>query len=189
MLRYEMVLDVIRKHKPETIVEIGTFNGVRALKMVQAALEFCNHVHYTGYDLFDTSDIETHKREFNYSDARNGLVKVPLTVEEIRDIFEGSGLPFTYDLIKGDTRETLREHTDDFVFIDGGHSVETIRSDYARVRGCKVVLFDDYYIGYPHTDRFGCNLIVDEIPGHIIHESNDGSVHGGRICLVEVVNY
>ena len=31
----------------------------------------------------------------------------------------------------------------DFVYIDGGHSYETVMHDYAKVKDSKVIIFDD----------------------------------------------
>lgn len=145
MERYGRLIELVHKHKPMTIVEVGTFDGTRALQMVEAALQHNPYVHYTGYDLFNTTDIDTHRREFNVADGTNELIKKPLTMHDIAAKFDQSPLDFTYQLVMGDTRSTLRVHTDDFAFIDGGHSVETIRLDYEKLRRCSVVVFDDYY--------------------------------------------
>jgi len=195
--RYDKIIDIINEHKPQTLVEVGTWNGERALKMIKAALNHHETVHYTGYDLFSVDDIEVHKREFNWLEGSkkvNGLVKPPSTVERINEKFlQASGtMKFTFELIMGDTRETLTDRSDDFVFLDGGHSVETIRSDYSHLVGCKVVVLDDYYMNYPDTDVFGCNQVVDNLKDVevIIHPHGDEFAHlkGGAIHIVEVIH-
>ena len=52
----------------------------------------------------------------------------------------------------------------DFAFIDGGHSVETIKNDYEWVsenidKGGMIII-DDYYD--PEVKGFGCNFLVDK---------------------------
>ena len=76
--------------------------------------------------------------------------------------------PFPHKLIMGNTRKTLPkfkpERPIDFVFIDGGHSVETIQSDWENVEKLMhentVVIFDDYY---DDTEKVGCKTIVDSL--------------------------
>ena len=55
-------------------------------------------------------------------------------------------------LIKGDTKQSLKQFKIkkiDFVFIDGGHSIETIKNDWLNIQKLinkkSVVIFDDYY--------------------------------------------
>ena len=73
-----------------------------------------------------------------------------------------------HKLIIGDTKNTLKKFSPDryidFVFIDGGHSIETIESDWNyinRLMGKQtVVIFDDYY---ENRDDFGCKNLIDNL--------------------------
>ena len=69
-------------------------------------------------------------------------------------------------LFKGNTRDTLKLVGPklpkmDLIFIDGGHSLETIESDWEGVKGCidpgTIVLFDDYY---ENREDYGCKTLV-----------------------------
>jgi hypothetical protein len=80
----------------------------------------------------------------------------------------------------------------DLAFIDGGHSVATIDSDYRNLQDCRAVVFDDYYLPLPdgriHIDTklYGCNKVVDEIGGcEIFSEEHqtDSFNNVGTICL------
>ena len=51
--RTKMMADIIRFHKPKSIVETGTWNGGRAIEMALAAFENADSIDYTGYDLFE----------------------------------------------------------------------------------------------------------------------------------------
>jgi hypothetical protein len=107
-----------------------------------------------------------------------------VTARERLDVIAGKHPQFSYTLIKGNTRDTLHGEkiAADFVFIDGGHSVETIRGDYNAVKGSKVVVFDDYYTGI-NTEKFGCNSIVADIP-HRVLPDKDGIPGGATVQMV-----
>jgi len=93
--------------------------------------------------------------------------------------FQQNNPGFSYALRKGDTREILTNGemsiTDgriaippnvDLAFIDGGHSIETIRNDYEAVKGAKVVVLDDFYVPQddePDITKFGCNALLSEL--------------------------
>ena len=59
-----------------------------------------------------------------------------------------NGKGFTFTLYKGDTKKTMESHQFndvDIAYIDGGHSYDTVSSDYKYLRQVPVVVFDDYY--------------------------------------------
>src|SRR5262249_10980784 len=140
--RYHQLRSLIDEEKPSTIVEIGTHAGARAMEMCLQALRHREKVHYTGYDLFDEANAETNAAEMN------GKGGSPMVVAQKRlDGLAHFHPQFSYELIRGNTRDTLhgREVIADFVFLDGGHSVETIRGDFDAVKYSATVVFDDYY--------------------------------------------
>ncbi len=179
MNRYQQLFQLIDEFKPETIVEIGTHVGTRAAAMCLQALRHRDRVRYTGYDLFDDATDETNRIEMN------GKGRAPMVLARKRlDDIARNHPQFSFVLIKGNTRETLhRDHVKaDFVFIDGGHSVGTIRGDYEAVKGSKLVVFDDYYTGID-TEHFGCNRVVSDIP-HRVLPAKDGVTGGGGVQMV-----
>ena len=50
---------------------------------------------------------------------------------------------FDYLLYEGLTTNTLLNHTYDFVYLDGGHSYDTVKHDYNKIKNSKVIVFDD----------------------------------------------
>lgn len=86
---------------------------------------------------------------------------------------------FSYQLIPGDTNETLTDEYADFVFLDGGHAVSTIKHDLAATASSKVILLDDYYVGMS-TEEFGCNSVIGETT-HLILPISDPVSGGGRV--------
>lgn len=163
------------------------WNGDRAIEMAQAALIYNEKVHYTGFDLFEDATPETNAAELNAK--RNWSLH---DVWQKLNAFRQANPGFTFELVKGNTRVTLRGSLcADFVYIDGGHSVETIRNDYEATKLCPVVVFDDYY--RPDADgrccdltKFGANAIVDEIDGAEVLPSEDPLVGGGIVCVAVV---
>src|SRR5689334_9649309 len=135
--RYEYIHAAVKEEQPKVIVEIGTWNGVRA----QHLLNLSPGSKYYGFDLFEDATPETDKEEFN--------VKKHCTMSDVYERLTG----FDVTLIKGNTRETLKNFNEpvDFVWLDGGHSVETIRSDWENIKRCltptATVFFDDYFEG------------------------------------------
>lgn len=158
-MRYSQLEDIVLECKPTSIIEIGTHHGHRAYNMCVAALEHHEKVHYIGFDLWDDATPETNQREMNGKGA--GSERKALEAMKLINL---SYPGFTFELHKGDTRTTLHGKTliADFVFLDGGHSVETIRGDYEAVKGSKVVVLDDYYVSGADTTKYGCNDLVKD---------------------------
>jgi predicted O-methyltransferase YrrM len=141
--RYHHLFDEIEKIKASVILEVGTWNGERALQMIAKAQAGGQAVHYIGFDLFeDLSEVMYHHE----------LSKRPPSLLEVREKLEKTGAKIT--LVKGNTLVTLPEfiknnQTVDFIFIDGGHHVDTVRNDWNAVKELMgvhtVVIFDDYW--------------------------------------------
>lgn len=178
-MRYEKLLQLIDIFQPQTIVEIGTWNGENAVRMITAAQKY-GDVYYTGYDLFEGANATTDEREFN--------VKPHVNHEDVGRTLGQTGAQIT--LVAGDTNQTLQPTSVDFAFIDGGHSVLTIRNDYLKLKHSSVIVFDDYYTPdeegrMPDISKVGCNRIVEQLP-HAVIESTDRVVGGGYVNLAIV---
>lgn len=162
MSRYTQLLDIIEREKPHSICEIGTWNGNTAIRMLQAAGKFheSKRLNYQGFDLFEGQTGEQFVRE---------LSKVGQPLDVVRKRIEATGAKV--ELIAGDTRETLNWNVGfikDFVFVDGGHSEDTIRNDggvalqLLELHKNTIIVFDDYYHeGQP--DGVGCNKFIDNL--------------------------
>lgn len=174
-MRYEQLLRAVREKQPKSILEIGTWNGQRAVEM----LNLCGATYY-GFDLFEEATQETDAEEMN--------VKAHHQMERVLDRLTG----FDAHLFKGNTRETLASFNEpvDFVWLDGGHSIETIRSDWENVKRCLTpgawVFFDDYYTGPEiDTSKYGCNEIVKTLK-HEVLPGADPVRGGGFVHMVRV---
>ncbi len=162
MSRYTQLLDEIEKVKPRSICEIGTWNGNRALQMIQTAAKYrqTQQINYQGFDLFKSMTGEQFRREFS---------KAGWEVEIVQRRLDATGA--NIELIEGDTNTTLntnlKMHTD-FIFVDGGHSEETIKHDTVTALDIlnyspdAVLVFDDYYhVGKP--EGVGCNVSINRL--------------------------
>lgn len=173
-MRYRYLLELVREKQPKAILEVGTWNGRRALEMLMLSPDS----KYYGFDLFEDATAET--------DAVEKNVKPHHSLRSVRAYLKG----FDVELYKGNTRQTLSQFTKpvDFVWLDGGHSVETIRSDWNNVKRClepgATVLFDDYYIDID-TQDVGCNEVIKDLKHEVI-DIADPVAGGGWVKIVRV---
>ena len=166
--RYVNLFKIVFNNRCRRILEIGTFDGVHAVQMIQTASIFypVDQIEYVGFDLFEQLGEEQFEKEF---------AKYPPPLSEVQDRLEKTGADIT--LYQGDTGITLPKvkaglGTFDFIFIDGGHSIGTISSDWNSVRdlmGDKtIVIFDDYFTNpLPRVKDLGCQSIIDSLDKNI----------------------
>ena len=163
MDRYDLVFDIVKQCKPRIIVEIGVFDGRNSKRIIQIAQMIREDVVYYGFDVFELMTKELYVKEFS---------KQPLRYSDVREKLQATGA--TIHLYKGltvDTLPILKEQGifPDFVFIDGGHSEETVQFDWDCVQ--KVmhehahVVFDDYFPIGQRIRGFckGPSKVIDEI--------------------------
>jgi hypothetical protein len=166
--RYRALFKTIVKNRCRKLVEIGVYDGAHAQQMIQAAGVHHDpqNIYYYGFDLFEDLSEELLIQEGS---------KKPPHCTTVRDKLNTSGANIR--LFKGDTKLTLPESIEivgeaDFVFIDGGHSVKTIASDWKYVKKMMsrstIVIFDDYYLNDdPEIEGLGCQNIIDGLDRQI----------------------
>ena len=157
-------LERISHHKPKNFLEIGVFCGVTArntcdfLKKING-----NSFNYIGIDLFggeknnSTDEIEP-KFLLNqkFSNPLKNIYYNLILRENLNSLKSVQKLLKKYNnnikLIAGDTNSVLKEidlKNIDFVFLDGGHSYQTVYNDltnlYVHMKdNKKIILCDDY---------------------------------------------
>lgn len=159
--RYLNIIFIIFLAKPKSILEIGVYKGTRSEEMIKTSLIFNKKINYYGFDLFE-------KFYDNKSVLEDELSKKPLKKTTINKKLKHF---CNTKLYKGFTRDTLKNFIKlkkkiDFVFIDGGHSKNTIKIDWEYVQKIlhnkSIVLFDDYYLDNKKlSKKFGCNFIYE----------------------------
>jgi hypothetical protein len=154
--RYVQILEQIDKCKPLSICEFGTWNGNRAIQMIQQSARYrkMERIEYTGYDLFETQTGEQFRHEFSKQGWSSDVVQKRLDATHAE-----------IELVVCDTNDVESIDGADFFFIDGGHSLETVQHDWDLVQDAmydnSVVIFDDYYT--PKQEDKGCNEIIEEL--------------------------
>ena len=157
--RYKYLFKAIRENKARKIMEIGTWRGEHALEMIQEAKKYFapEEIEYYGFDLFELLDHENSVKEFSIP---------PPPLEIIQNKLKKTGA--NIHLYKGYTKDTLPKVINelpemDFIYIDGGHSIETIKNDWEYAQRLMhentVVIFDDYW----NRDDAGCKKVVEGI--------------------------
>jgi len=150
--------DHIKRNKCKRLMEIGVYDGENARGMIEAAKENFSpeEIEYYGFDYFEDEGL---------------YWKVYKKLEE-------TGCKFK--LFRGDSKATLPQHVDelpimDLIFIDGGKSYETAKSDWENCRK----LMGKHTVVFVHNYEFsGVKRMVDEIPREeyiveIIHPPDD----------------
>lgn len=187
--RYDALYKEINKCKPKTIMEVGVWTGDNALNMCRVALRYRPRVIYYGFDLFE----EITNKIFKYERSKASFP----TLLEVEDKFLEAGLSIKYRLIQGFTRDTLPQFKPktkiDFIFIDGGHSLETIENDwkYCSELADKdtVIVMDDYW---PASVAGGCKKLVDGLDRDKwavhLYDNPDKTKFGEVVHMVKIVN-
>lgn len=143
-------------------LEIGTYNGNRAIALMQYWHAIAPGVpgYYYGFDLFEALTPEMSKAELSKT-------KLPPSLREAGKKLNKAGIMSA--LWGGNTRESLPRNVPhlpemDLIFVDGGHSPETIQSDWEAIQPIvgprTIVLLDDYY---PNRTDYGCQALVTEL--------------------------
>lgn len=188
--RYQQLATIVRDMKPEAMIEIGTWNGDRAIQMAEAAAPI--NMAYIGFDLFEYASPETDEAEKN--------VKPHFKVEDVANRLSGHGI--TCELVVGNTNHSfpkwLQDHPDvtvPLVYIDGGHAVETIRNDFRNAVCCiqegGLIVLDDYYEEMPdeELDKWGCNRVLEQSGYEYEVLPVSDPVKGGGVTKMAVVRF
>ncbi len=159
----ELFLNIVNEHKPKFFLEVGVFCGVTARNVCELLKEIHkNEFRYVGIDLFGEKVLQDeitpnylNKQKFSNPLKNlfyNFLLRKNLnSYESVQNFLKNFSKNVT--LIKGNSNIILRNldlKDIDFVFLDGGHSFETVFDDlnsiYKKISSNKsaVILCDDY---------------------------------------------
>ncbi len=187
--RYKYLFKLILNQKPKIILEIGVYKGKRSIEMVDLAQCFNKQIIFYGFDLFE---------KITKKKIKDELSKNPLNKDQIftklKNLFPKSKI----NLIKGNTIKTLKnfktKNKVDFIFIDGGHSIDTIKKDWQNVKKLmhknSIVVFDDYYDDEHISKKFGSKKIIENLEKKYISKilpSKDIVVIGNKKILNSLV--
>jgi hypothetical protein len=175
--RYAQLTEAIGEMFCENLVEVGTWTGGRAEELVSAALRRSRTVTYHGFDLFEALTEEELRAELSKRPPSKASVEMRLLRFQRRVSLLSALRPwrrrrFDFVLHQGYTRDTLpvfREANPNFraqfIFIDGGHSIDTVRDDWENcsliVDAHGAIFLDDFYGNAEVAERFGCNKLIE----------------------------
>lgn len=174
----QIFIDLIKEKKPKTFLEIGVFTGVTARNVCEL-LSLINHNNflYYGIDLFEDYQ-EAISKEFipkflsenqNFSNPLKSFVYNFLLKEKLNSLNSVSKFLKKFKnnikLMKGNSLEilpTIDLKIFDMIFVDGGHSYETVKSelDYIlnNIKNSCLVVCDDYTL----LETPGVKKAIDE---------------------------
>lgn len=159
--RYKHLITTIDNHRCYRIMEIGTYDGKHSMEMIETAKQHWppEKIEYYGFDLFEDANKQTLQIE-------RALSKIPPSYDMVRKKLEETGA--IIKIFKGNTLNVLPDLVKilpkmDFIFIDGGHSIETVENDWKYSKELMhdntIVIFDDYW----NMKDSGCNKVIDSL--------------------------
>ena len=162
--RKSSIIKCIKSRQPRDILEIGVHQGSFAIRMLSqiypSNLEFTS---YTGIDLFsELQTKENHTNEISlWADEKN------VVANKLVSKFPKANI----HLCQGNSSQmlqSLKGNKYDLIFIDGGHSFNTVESDWNLCQGLLndngFLFFDDYTsLKGSLKSGFGIRKVVDGI--------------------------
>ena len=158
----DLFLNEILLSNPKKFLEIGVFQGVTSRNICELLYEMHGaNIKYIGVDIFELDEKSNNEvipninfrnplKQFYYRYIKKENPYSLISVKKLLKKFEQN-----VEILKGDSKKILSEidlTEVEYVFIDGGHSYETVKSD---LNNCKVVienkgivLCDDYDLSY-----------------------------------------
>ena len=170
-----LLLKLIKENKAKNFLEIGVLEGATSRNIC----EMLNNVNdgnfkFTGIDLFGEDVQENNSKEFTPISSKISnplkwlyfkffLRMKPNSVEGVKLLLKKFNK--SVNLYKGYSKNILNKinlKEIDFVFLDGGHSYETVKEDLdilrSKLNKNSIILCDDYNIL-----KYGVKKAVDEI--------------------------
>ena len=156
-------LSLVEEYKPKNVLEIGVFCGVTSRNICELLkTNYGSDFRYYGLDLFGstkTSSVDEIEPKFlenqkfsnplktiYYNFIKKENLNSKISVQNFLKKFSQN-----IELIEGDTRVTLEKvplSEIDFVFLDGGHSYDTVLSDlqklYDNMKNNSKIVCDDF---------------------------------------------
>ena len=174
------LLKLINELRPKNFLEIGVLEGVTSRNVCEYLNKINNgNFNFIGVDLFGDDLIENNKKEFTpisykiNNPLRWIYFKIILRMNpNSKECVEYLLKKFqkTVKIFKGYSKDILRKidlRSIDFVFLDGGHSYETVKEDLniltSNLKKNSVIICDDYNINH-----YGVKKAVDEIKNNFI---------------------
>ena len=166
------LLNHIRLKKPKNFLEIGVFHGVTSRNVCELLYSLHgNDFKFTGIDLFvndETSLKDEYIPKIKFSNPLKTIyykyiIRLdPYSYKSVLKLLKK--FEKNINIIIGNSNRILKEiqREFDYVFLDGGHSYETVKIDLEHltqvIEKGGIILCDDYDLSY----AFGVKRAIDE---------------------------
>ena len=170
-----ILLDQIEIYKPKNFIEVGVFQGVTSRNVCEKLYEINKEKFlFHGIDIFEDTNINIDNKEMTikHNKISNPFKHLVFNIILKKNLFSIDSIYSFLKKFKNNVQlykgfsETELPKIDmskiDMVFLDGGHSYETVRSDLSLIlkgiKKNKIIICDDY----DQVD-YGVKRAVDEI--------------------------
>lgn len=174
-----LLLSEIEKFKPDNFLEVGVYQGVTSRNVCEKLKAIHNNnFNFFGIDLFEDSNTDLDNKEMTVKHNRisnplkhlifNLILKKDLnSMDSVKSLL--GKFQSNIKLLKGFSEEQLLNldlEKIDFVFLDGGHSYETVKKDLgiliSKLKTGKIIICDDY-----DQASYGVKKAVDELSSKV----------------------
>ena len=170
-----ILLDQIEIYKPKNFIEVGVFQGVTSRNVCEKLYEINKeNFLFHGIDIFEDTNINIDNKEMTikHNKISNPFKHLIFNIILKKNLFSIDSIysflkkfKNNVELYKGFSETELPKidmSKIDMVFLDGGHSYETVRSDLSLIlkgiKKNKIIICDDY----DQVD-YGVKKAVDEL--------------------------
>ena len=170
-----ILLDQIEIYKPKNFIEVGVFQGVTSRNVCEKLYEIHKeNFLFHGIDIFEDTNINIDNKEMTikHNKISNPFKHLIFNIILKKNLFSIDSIysflkkfKNNVELYKGFSETELPKidmSKIDMVFLDGGHSYETVRSDLSLIlkgiKKNKIIICDDY----DQVD-YGVKKAVDEL--------------------------
>ena len=174
-----ILLEQIEKYKPKNFLEVGVFQGVTSRNICEK-LNLINDGNFLfhGIDIFEdtNSSIDNKEMTIKHNKLSNPLKHLIFNIILKKDLFSIESVYEFLNKFKDNIHlykgfsDTQLPKVDlskiDMIFLDGGHSYETVSSDLSlilkEIKKGKVIICDDY-----DQTSYGVKKAVDELQNRV----------------------
>ena len=174
-----ILLDQIESFKPKNFLEVGVFQGVTSRNICEK-LNLINNGNFSfhGIDIFEDTNkaVDNKEKTIKHNKLSNPIKHLIFNIILKKDLYSIDSIykflnkfKDSVNLYKGFSDTELPKvglSEIDMIFLDGGHSYETVSSDLSlilkEIKKGKVIICDDY-----DQTTYGVKKAVDELKNHV----------------------
>ena len=174
-----ILLEQIEKYKPKNFLEVGVFQGVTS-RTICEKLNLINNGNFLfyGIDIFEDTNnsIDNKEMTIKHNKLSNPLKHLIFNIILKKDLFSIESVYEFLNKFKDNIHlykgfsDTQLPKVDlskiDMIFLDGGHSYETVSSDLSlilkEIKKGKIIICDDY-----DQTSYGVKKAVDELQNRV----------------------